>query len=130
MTTLDRWRGEELYSWGRRGLKLRNGRSLPSPRTGRRCRYFDPAWLGDWDKLPAGTHRRVYALRRLTDDVFPVRERRGRNWPRTHYIAPAWAVAKVKAEHTEAEPYPLAKGESFTVPFGGPPSPAFNGGAA
>lgn len=94
MTTLDQWQGEELYSWGRRGLRLRNGRRLPSPETGRPRVVFDPNWLGDYAKLPAGVNRRVYALRRLTNDVFPVRERRGRNWPRTHYIAPAWAVRK------------------------------------
>ena len=95
MSTLQRWHGEELYAWGRRGLRLRNGRRLPSPETGRPRVTFDPHWIGDWDKLPAGVHARVYRLRRLTDDVFPVRERRGGKWPRTHYIAPAWAVRKV-----------------------------------
>lgn len=91
------WRGLTLYDWGTKGLRA-HGNIMRAAGPGRRPRKtFDDRWLRDLGRLRAGDPGTTRRLKRLTDEVWPVKTRRGRFWQTEYYLAPKPLIQAAKA---------------------------------
>ena len=91
------WIGLELFAW-RQGLRVRGNRYMPGGRSGRPCKSFDTRWLVMPGRISVPNPRLVRAVKRITDEVWPVRERSGKFWNTTHYLAPQPAIDRAMSE--------------------------------
>jgi hypothetical protein len=104
---------QTMYDWGRRGIRSRNGFRFRGF-TGRPRCSFDPAWSGDFVKIPArsGHANLLRRIARLTPEWIAVARRRAALWPVAYYLVPRAVVKLAKSElaheeeiKTEATPF-------------------------
>lgn len=91
-TTIPReFRGRRLYKWGNR-LRLESATPKGTAikvEGGRARKFIDERGLV---RLETGNPRLLRAVKKISDEVWPVHERKGKFWPRTHYLVPKDAL--------------------------------------
>lgn len=86
------WRKVEvLYDWGAKGLRSQGNRYVAD---GKKRKTF--IWQSEVGEIPTGNQVFLREVKKRTDEVWPVKERRGKFWTTSHYLAPKQVISDVK----------------------------------
>lgn len=131
------WRGRILYDWGSKGLRAQ-GNDYVKVAGERPRKTFDDLWLRDLDRIDVPNPKLLRAVKKLTEEVWPVRRRRGKFWSTSYYLAPRAMIERARSQIGEpaepAEPLQVpaakevkgAEKEEELFPFGKNAAEAFD----
>jgi len=88
----EEWYGETLYDWGRKGLRSERNKYITD---GGRRKTFAPEWRQAMAEVPVGNQEFLREARKRTDEVWPVKKRRGKFWVTEHYLIPKPVVEQL-----------------------------------
>jgi len=95
-TIPEEWRKvEALYDWGQKGLRSQYNTAIKVKGQRSRKTFI---WQDEMDKIPIGNQKFLREVKKRTDEVWPVKERRGKFWTTEYYLAPKQVIAEVKTE--------------------------------
>lgn len=108
------WIGTTLYDWGTKGLRG-HGNDYRAGKDGERARKaWDRAWNVDLERIRAGVNPAlVRAIKGRTNQVWPVKERKGKFWKTAYYLVPRALVAELGPQ------YPAPPRQSLMDRLGG-----------
>lgn len=90
-------KGRVLFDWGSKGLRIEGSQGGPIRIEGQRARSFwDNKWNRDLKRVHVPNPQIVRALREVTDEIWPVLERRGKFWSTRYYLAPEKAIQEAE----------------------------------
>lgn len=102
-----KWHGRTLYEW--RGGRLVTEGNVKVKTEGRRAQTWDRAWGSQLQRIDTGNPGLLAKIKQVTDELFTVKQRRGKFWTTKYYMAPPEAIRQAEALKAESKAHKAAR---------------------